>query len=70
VPYRDPSKIKETGRELAVRPKLHKKTHNNQPEIDDSGRRDIGERAHGDGSMWEDIVPSFGDNWDNNKKYI
>jgi hypothetical protein len=32
------------------------KTHNNQPEMDDSGRRDIGERAHGGWS----VVPSFG----------
>jgi hypothetical protein len=33
------------------------KTCNNQPEINDSGRRDVGERAH------------VGDNWDNKKQY-
>ncbi len=27
------------------------KTHNNQPETDDSGRRDVGERMHGGWSM-------------------
>ncbi len=36
------------------------KTHNNQPEIDDSGRRDIGERARGGWSVWGDIIPLFG----------
>jgi hypothetical protein len=36
------------------------KTHNNQPEIDNSSRRDIGERASGGWSVWGDVVPSFG----------
>ncbi len=36
------------------------KTHNNQPEIDDGSRRDVGERARGGWSVWGDIVPSFG----------
>ncbi len=36
------------------------KTHNNQPKIDNSGRRDIGERARGGWSMWGDVVPLFG----------
>jgi hypothetical protein len=36
------------------------KTHNNQLEINDSGRRDVGERARGGWSVWGDIVPSFG----------
>ncbi len=36
------------------------KTHNKQPEINDSGRRDIGERACGGWSVCGDVVPSFG----------
>ncbi len=36
------------------------KTHNNQPEINDSSRRDIGERARGGWSMWGDVAPLFG----------
>ncbi len=36
------------------------KTHNNQPEIDDSSRRDIGQWARRGWSMWGDLVPSFG----------
>ncbi len=36
------------------------KTHNNQLEIDDSSRRDVGERARRGWSVWGDIVPSFG----------
>ncbi len=36
------------------------KTNNNQPEINDSGRRDIGERALEGWSVWGDVVPSFG----------
>ncbi len=36
------------------------KTHNNQPEINDSGRRDVGERVRGGWSVWGDVVPSFG----------
>ncbi len=36
------------------------KTHNNQPEIDDSGRRYVGERTHDGWSMWGDVVPLFG----------
>ncbi len=36
------------------------KTHNNQPEINDSSRRDIEERVHGGWSVWGDVVPSFG----------
>jgi hypothetical protein len=36
------------------------KTHNNQPEIHNSGRRDIGERVHGGWSMWGDVVPLLG----------
>ena len=36
------------------------KTHNNQPKINDRGRRDVGERARGGLSMWEDVTPSFG----------
>ncbi len=36
------------------------KTHNNQPGIDDSSRRDIGERACGGWSVWGDVLPSFG----------
>jgi hypothetical protein len=59
APYRDPLKIREMGKELALWPKLNK-IHHDQPEIGDSGRRDIGERAHGDWSMWGDILPSFG----------
>ncbi len=36
------------------------KTHNNQPEINDSGRRDVGEGVRGDWSVWGDVVPLFG----------
>jgi hypothetical protein len=36
------------------------KTHNNQLEIDDGGRRDVRERARGGLSVWGDVVPSFG----------
>ncbi len=36
------------------------KKHNNQPEINDSRRWDVGERARGDWSMWRDILPLFG----------
>jgi hypothetical protein len=36
------------------------KTHNNQPKIDDSGRKDVGERAGGGWRVWGDIVPSYG----------
>jgi hypothetical protein len=36
------------------------KTHNNQPEIDNCGRRDIGERARGGWSVWRYVVPLFG----------
>jgi hypothetical protein len=36
------------------------KSYNNQPEINDSSRRDIGERARGDWSLWGDVIPSFG----------
>ncbi len=59
APYRYPSKIRETGWELAPWPNLIK-THNNQPEINDSGRRDVGERVHGGWSVWGDVIPSFG----------
>jgi len=43
-------------------------THNNQPEINDSGRRDVGERARGGWSVWGDVVHRLGDDWDNDKK--
>jgi hypothetical protein len=36
------------------------KTHNNQPEIEDSGSRYIGESARGGWSMWRDVAPLFG----------
>ncbi len=36
------------------------KTHNNQSGIDNSCRRDVGERACWGWSMWGDAVPSFG----------
>ncbi len=36
------------------------KSHNNQLEINDSGRRDVGERARGGWSVWGDVVPSVG----------
>jgi hypothetical protein len=43
------------------------KTHNSQPENDDSGRRDVGERARGGWSVWGNVVHRLGDDWDNNK---
>ncbi len=49
------------------------KTHNNQPEIDDSGRREVGERVRGGRSVWGDVVPSFGwrlEQQKNNIKWI
>ncbi len=36
------------------------KTHNNQLEINDSSKRDVGERARGGWSMWGDGIPLFG----------
>ncbi len=36
------------------------KTHNNQPDIGDSGRRDVGERVPGGWSVLGDVVPLFG----------
>ncbi len=36
------------------------KTHNNQPEINDSGRRDVGEKACRGWSVWGDVLPLFG----------
>jgi hypothetical protein len=36
------------------------KTNNNQPEINNGGRRDVGERVRGGWSVWGDVVPSFG----------
>jgi hypothetical protein len=36
------------------------KTHNNQPEIDDSSRRDVGERACGGWRVCRDVIPLFG----------
>jgi hypothetical protein len=50
APYRDPSKIREMGRELVLWPKIIK-THNDQHEIDNRGRRDVGERVHGGWSV-------------------
>ncbi len=36
------------------------KTHTNQPEINDSSRRDIGERVRGGWSVWGNNIPLFG----------
>jgi hypothetical protein len=43
---------------LMARTKI--KSHNNQPEIYNSGRGDVGERLCGGWSMWGDVIPSFG----------
>jgi hypothetical protein len=66
APYRDPSKIRETGRELASWPKL-KKIHNNKLEIDNSIRRDVGERQAGVGACDKTLSHCSGDDWDNKK---
>ena len=48
------------GGELALNSQDLMKTHDNQPVIEDSGRRDVGERQGVGVCVGEGVVPSFG----------
>jgi hypothetical protein len=67
APYRDPLRIREMGRELASCQKLNRNTQ--QPEIDDSSRRDVGERARGLEECGEMLSHHLGEDWDKKKYY-
>jgi hypothetical protein len=67
APYRDPLKIKETGRELASWPKLNK-THTTTNRKTTIAVEGMLERGHtGVGACEETSSHCLGDDWDNKK---